>query len=221
MRHILMLSVLSLAALLSFGCGDYANALKGPAVPPRSNGPNPNNLPNPNAVPKPGAGQGYMVNHSPVVFSEVLLNPTGVDAGNQYVELLNTSGLDSDVGGWTVSDGTSTFTFPFGFRISAGSRVVVCLGASGGATNAVQFAPSFNVLSLSQGSLALLRGGSEVVDYLQWGGTPNAYESAAATNQVWPAGEYATLAPEGQSLNFLGGVAGATNWRAGSTTPGN
>ncbi len=40
MRHVLMMSVLSLAALLSFGCGDYANALKGPSVPPRSNGPN-------------------------------------------------------------------------------------------------------------------------------------------------------------------------------------
>jgi hypothetical protein len=216
-----MLSVLSMAALLLFGCGDYANTLKGPAVPGQSNGPNPNNLPNANTVPKPGAGQGYMVNHSPVVFSEVLLNPVGADAGNQYAELLNTSGLDADVGGWIVSDGTSTFSFPFGFKISAGSRVVVCLGASGNATNGVQFAPSFNVLPLNKGSLALLRGGSEVVDYLQWGGTPNTFEAAAATNQIWPAGEFVVAPPEGQSLNFLGGVAGATNWRAAQTTPGN
>jgi hypothetical protein len=221
MRHVLKLSVLSIAAFLLVGCGNYANILKGPAVPPQSSGPNPNNLPNPNTVPKPGAGQGSMVNHSPIVFSEVLLNPTGVDAGNQFAELVNTSGLDSDVGGWTVSDGTSSFTFPFGFRIAAGSRVLICLGASGSASNAIQFAPSFNVLPLNQGSLALLRGGSEVVDYLQWGGTPNTFEAAAANNQVWPSGEYVVAAPEGQSLNFLGGTAGASNWHAGSATPGN
>jgi len=221
MRHVLMMSVLSLAALMLFGCGDYANALKGPAVPPRSNGPNPNNLPNPNAVPKPGAGQGYMVNHSPVVFSEVLLDPVGVNAGSQYVELLNTSGLDADVGGWSLSDGAASFSFPFGFRINAGARVVICLGTSGASAQGVQFAPSFNELPLNQGSIALLRGGSEVVDYLQWGGTPNTFEAAAANNFVWPAGDYVTVPVEGQSLNFLGGTAGSNNWRAGSTTPGN
>lgn len=221
MRHVLMLSVLSLAALVSFGCGDYANTLKGPAVPPQANGPNPNNLPNPNAVPKPGPGQGYMVNHSPVQFSEVMLDPSGVDAGNQYVELLNTSSLDSDVGGWTLSDGNSTFTFPFGFKLSASSRVVVCLGAAGTASTATQFAPSFNVLPLTQGSLALLRGGSEVVDFMQWGGTPNTFEAAAANNQVWPCGEYVNVPAEGQSLTCLGGNVGASNWMAGQPTPGN
>lgn len=221
MRHVLMLAVLSLAALLSFGCGDYANTLKGPSVPPKANGPNPNNLPNPNAVPKGGGGQGYMVNHSPVVFSEVLVDPLGANAGNQYVELLNTSGLDSDVGGWTVSDGASTFTFPYGFRLNAGTRVLVCLGASGTSSNGVQFAPSFAELPMNQGSIALLRGGSEVVDYLQWGGTPNTFEAAAANNFVWPAGDYVTLPIEGKSLNFLGGTAGSSNWVGANTTPGN
>lgn len=221
MRHVMMIAAISTAALVLFGCGDYANTLKGPAVPPRASGPNPNNLPNPNAVPKPGGGQGYMVNHSPVVFSEVMLDPVGANAGNQYVELLNTSGLDSDIGGWTLSDGTFTFTFPFGFRISAGARVVVCLGASGASTAGIQFAPSFAELPLNQGSVALLRGGSEVVDYLQWGGSPNAFESAAAGYLVWPAGDFVTLPAEGLSVHFMGGTAGSSNWAGAGPTPGN
>lgn len=221
MRHLFLFSLVVLVGVLTCGCGDFANALRADVKPPKNGGPNPNNLPNPNTVPKPGAAPGYTVNHSPVVFSELLVDPMGPDAGNQFVEILNTASMNSDIGGWVISDGNATFTFPFGFQIGANSRVVVRLAASGSATPAMQFAASFSVLPQTQGSIALLRGGNEVVDFLQWGGSPNSYESAASSSQVWPSGDFVNLGAEGTSLNLIGGTPGASAWVRGPVTPGN
>ncbi|KAA0209747.1 lamin tail domain-containing protein [bacterium] len=219
MRPIFFCLVIALTAMLSSACGDYANSLKGDVKPPQASGPNPNNLPNPNTVPKPGGGLGYTVNLSPVLISEVLVNP-GASQGSQYVELLNSSLLSSDIGGWVITDGNSTFTFPFGFQISAGSRVLVQLGTHGAATGSVQFAPSFNALPVNQGSLALLRSGNEVIDFVQWGGSPNSYEGAAASYFVWPAGDFLAVAPTGESYNFVGGTVGSSAWAISPATPG-
>lgn len=214
-----LLAVLA-ASLLTAGCGDYANSARGDVDTPINTAPNPNNLPNANTVPKPGGGSGYVVSLSPVVIDEVLLDPQGVDDGKQFVELYNATAWSADIGGWVLTDGASTFTFPFGFQIDSGARVIVHLGASGVGGAAEQYAPSFALLDKQAGSLALLRGGSELVDFVQWGDSPNPMEGAAATAGEWPAGDFAAVAPEGDSLNYDGTANDSTAWTPDATSPG-
>lgn len=199
------------AAMMATACGDYANTVRGDVFVPNASGPNPNNLPNANGVPKPGQPGGHPVSHSPVVFSEVLVDAPGLNAGNQYVELLNAGAGDADIGGWVISSGASTFTFGFGFRLAAGERVVVHLGQSGTNSSSAQFAPSFAELG-DGGSLALLRGGNDLVDFVQWGSGGNAFEAAASAAGLWVAGTALAVPAEGLSLHndvYAGWVEGA------------
>ncbi len=205
-----MVGSLAFTAVLATACGDYANSLRGDPFVPNGTGPNPNNLPNANGVPNPGSGGGHAVSVSPVVISEVLVDPNGPNAGYQFAELWNTGATSLGLGGWKLTAGNSTFPFPYGCNLSAGGRVVVNLGAAGATTSLEQFAPSFGEL-LGAGSLALLRGGSELVDFVQWGSSGQAYEAAAASAGRWTAGYALNVPAEGLSLHYdsAGGNEGA------------
>ena len=221
MQRIVLFSLTALALFLLTACGDYANTVKGDVGLPNANGPNPNGLPNANTVPKPGTPSGYPVSATPVVISEVLVDPMGPDTGAQFVELFNSSSLLVDIGGWTVTDGVTAYTFPYGFRIDATARVVLHIGAAGADTDAERFAPYFPTLDAVQGSLALLRGGNEIVDYVQWGGTPNAYEVAAASVGEWSVGDFVVRPAEGLSEHYDGSASNSSAWHESSPTPGN
>jgi hypothetical protein len=219
MRHYAMLIALLVFAGLTSACGSYANTVEGDVSVPSSNGPNPQNLPDPNAVPKPTTPNGYAVSPSPVTIEEVLVDPMGPNAGNQYIELFNASAFDADIGGWVLSDGNSSHTFAYGFTVAAGERVVVHVGATGTDTSADQFSPSFNTLG-TQGSLALMRSGVDLVDYVQWGGSPNNFENTADQMAEWTQGDFITLPSEGQSINYDGTANDSSAWHAGNVTPG-
>jgi hypothetical protein len=216
MRFIALLS-LCVLALACVACGDYANSVRKEIKLPSSNGPNPANLPDPNFVPKPDAPAGYPAAASSVVIDEVMLTP----AGAQWVELFNYTGFATDIGGWTLSNGTSSFTFPFGFMVGAGDRVIVHLGAAGTDTPAEQFAPHFSALDEVEGSLALLRAGAEVMHFVQWGGPDFSYEFAAVQAGVWEAGDYNNTPAAGLSMQYDGSANNSSAWRADNPTPGN
>jgi hypothetical protein len=214
---------LSLAALTLFlaACSEFANTVDGDVRVPKSNGPNPNGLPDPNNVPKPGGGSnGYAVSRSPVVFNEILVDPVGANGGAQYVELYNASDFDADIGGWIITDGASTYTLPYGARIGAKGMTIVHLGRSGTATAGELFAPSFGELSTQIGALALLRSGADVADFVQWGGTPNVFETEASNVLEWAAGDFVGLGPEGTSISYDGSASDSSAWRVTVTTPG-
>lgn len=64
----------------------------------------------------------------PPVFTEVEANPSGPDAGNEWVELANPNVVDLDLSGWIVraTHGTSASrTLPTGTLLPAGGRLVV------------------------------------------------------------------------------------------------
>lgn len=221
MRRVALLFALAgLMAVLS-ACGDYANTTKGTVSLPNSNGPNPQNLPNPNTVPKPLTPQGYAVSLSPVTIEEVLIDPAGANTGMQYVELFNASAFEADIGGWVLTDGTSAFTFAYGFRVASGGRVLVHVGAAGSPDSANQFAPSFGELDVTAGSLALLRAGSDLVDYVQWGAAGNAFEGAAVLVGEWVGGDYVLRAQEGRSIHYNGTASDSTAWFEDTISPGN
>jgi hypothetical protein len=216
MPGLMLASVLGLSA-----CGDYANSVSGDVTMPKSNGPNPQNLPNPNTVPKPTPPQGYPVSLSPVTIQEVFADPIGVNTGSQYVELFNSSAFEADIGGWTLTDGTDSHTFGFGFKVPAGGRVVVFIGQSGVDTNTQQFAPSFRELSTVQGSLVLLRAGVDLVDFVQWGSGNNAFESTADSVNEWVSGDFVVNPNEGTAVHYDGSASNSTAWSNGNPTPGN
>ena len=187
MRRMFFLICLATLSVAAVGCGSYANSVEGDISTPQANGPNPANLPNANRVPKPGTPNGYPVSISPVTVEELALS------GPQWVELYNSTAFEADIGGWSLVDAWSAHTFPFGFKLAAGDRVVVYLTQSGIDTGNEQFAPSFMPLNVAEGSVALVRGGGELMDFVQWGNSSQAFESAAVQVGEWAPGDYVNV----------------------------
>ncbi|MCA8936541.1 MAG: lamin tail domain-containing protein [Planctomycetes bacterium] len=219
MRYFAMLLSLVAIATLTSACGDYANTVSSDVSVPQSNGPTPQNLPNANTVPKPTPPGGYTVSPTPVVIQEVLVDPTGANAGNQFVELFNSSNFAVDVGGWMITDGLSSHTFAYGSNIAPGERVVIHLGAGGIDTNTDQYSPSFGELQAA-GSMVLLRSGIDLVDFVEWGNANQNFESSADQIGEWTAGDFLAVAAEGLSYNYDGSANDSTAWTAANSTPG-
>ena len=214
----ILLSLFAIVAVTS-ACGDYANTVSSDVGVPQSNGPNPQNLPNPNTVPKPTPPGGYTVSPTPVVIGEVLVDPVGPNAGSQFIELFNSSNFAVDIGGWMLTDGFSNHTFAYGFQVAPGAFVTVHLGASGTDTQLEQFVPSFNELQLN-GSMALLRTGVDLVDFVEWGAANQNFEGTADQVAEWTAGDFLLNAAEGLSYHYDGSANDSTAWQAKNPTPG-
>lgn len=213
MRPIFLTACLAVAALVA-GCGEYANSVEGDVEVPQSNGPNPQNLPDPNGVPKPNSPSGYPVAISPVTIEEVATS-------QQWVELYNASAFEADIGGWSLTDGQYGHTFPFGFRLQAGARVIIHLGVAGTDTTTEQYAPSFAGVNAANGALALVRGGGELMHFVQWGADNQPYEGAAVQIGLWTAGDFVATPAQGDTMNYDGTANDSSAWHALAPTPGN
>ncbi|MCA8914081.1 MAG: lamin tail domain-containing protein [Planctomycetes bacterium] len=219
MRNFAILLSLLLIAAVTSACGDYANTVTSDVMVPQANGPNPQNLPNANSVPKPTPPGGYTVSPTPVVVSEVMVDPTGPNAGNQFVELFNSSNTPVDIGGWMLTDGFSNHTFGYGFQLAANARVLIHVGASGTDTGTEQFSPSFAELQAT-GSMVLLQSGTTLVDFVEWGADAQNFEGTADQLQEWTAGDFLAAAAEGLSYHYDGTANNSTAWTAANPTPG-
>jgi len=215
MRHFAALVTLLACAVLTGACGDYANTVSGDVSVPQANGPNPQNLPNANTVPKPAPPPGYNVTLSPVVIQEVLVDVSGT----QFVELYNATSQPADIGGWMLSDGFSSHTFAYGFTVPGNERVVVHLGVSGTDTTADVYAPSFSRL-VADGSLVLLQGGVDLVDFVQWGAASQNFEATADQLAEWTAGDYVIAPATGLSFDYDGSANNSSAWQHSNPTPG-
>jgi endonuclease/exonuclease/phosphatase family metal-dependent hydrolase len=89
-----------------------------------------------------------------VIINEIRANEPGSDTAAEFVELVNVGGTAANIGGWTISDGTSVrHTFAAGTMLNPGKAIVVFGGASAipaGLSNAV--AASSGDLSLNNSS---------------------------------------------------------------------
>lgn len=217
-RIINILGICAITFIVS-SCGEFANTVEGDISVPINGGPGPN-MPDPNGVPKPSNPGGYAFSPSPVTIDEVLADPIGPDAGNQYIELFNQTGSVADIGGWVIANGTDSYTFPFGFKVDAGERVLLHVSMAGSNTATDHFAPSFQALDSSKGSLALLRAGSDLVDFVQWGQSGLSFEQAADLVAEWQSGDFTLVAPEGSSLDYDGSSNQSSAWHVAQITPG-
>src|SRR5690606_7130495 len=127
---------------------------------------------------------------------------------------------DADIGGWVLSDGIHTHTFAYGFRVAPGGRVVIHLGASGTDTATDQFAAAFGELPLV-GSMTLLRGGVELVDFVQWGADGQMYEVEADAVGEWPQGDFVSTTTQGNSFHYDGTANDSGAWYEAPVSPGN
>ena len=102
-----------------------------------------------------------------VVINEILADPSGstanfdtdgdgsLETNDEFVELFNTSGVDVDISGWTLTDGGGdVFTFPAGTILPAGEHLVVVGGWDPGTP------PSYVLVEGS--NFGLLNGGDNI-----------------------------------------------------------
>lgn len=102
-----------------------------------------------------------------VVINEILANEPGSNTAGEAIELVNRGTASAALGGWTLSDGSSTrHTFAAGTSLAPGQAIVVFGAASGipgGVTNAVASSTGSLGLSNSGDSVTLRSAGSSVV----------------------------------------------------------
>lgn len=104
-----------------------------------------------------------------VVISEVYYE-TSDDTRYEFIELYNMSSSAVTIGGWTLSDNTSTYTIPAGTSIAANSA---CTIAKNGTYFKRLFGKTANVsgctLSLDNtGDQLRLKNGTTEIDYVAW-----------------------------------------------------
>lgn len=180
---------------------------------PNLNGPNPN-FPDPNNAPPSQFERNdeMMVVHS-IVIHEVLLDPTGPNAGNQAIELRNVTNAAMDLGDWVLSAAGQTFVMPEGLSIPATGVVAVHVGSDQDTTAINEIsAPDMSELSVESGDLALISPTGEMADYLQWGEGNHDRESAAVLEGRWTTGESITVPVEGQSIMRVNGKGTADSY---------
>lgn len=79
--------------------------------------------------PAPDTGTGTCSTGVAVKINELMPDPAGTDAGNEYVELYNNEATSVDLSGWNLVAGTSTFNdkfaFPSGTTLAPGDFLLV------------------------------------------------------------------------------------------------
>src|SRR4026207_2079211 len=62
--------------------------------------------------------------HAQIVVNEIMYHPVSHSARDEWIELLNTSGTNVDLSGWTISGGID-FAFPTNTILGSGRYLVV------------------------------------------------------------------------------------------------
>lgn len=157
--------------------------------------------------PVPGAGAN---NRSGVFINEIVLDPVGEDAGNQYVELVNAGPGPVDLHGWSICTEFSYRAFPSGARIPPFQTYVIYLGRGGESDTATTWNTGPYVTLTPNGSFGLYRtvGGyttpENLEDFIQWGTTGQDLENVGIAAGIWSAGLALTPGAEGSALAFTG-----------------
>jgi leucyl aminopeptidase len=106
-----------------------------------------------------------------VQLSQVAYDVPGLDRLGEFVDLANAGEQPADLGGFSLSSGASSFTFPAGTTVPAGGFVSVASDAAGFTSlygSTADVAGARLNLSNSAGELRLLDPDGEEVDYVGW-----------------------------------------------------
>jgi hypothetical protein len=134
---------------------------------------------------------------------EILVNPVGPNAGNQLIELRNTTG-SLNLDGWQLVTGANVLALP-PVSVPIHGVVLVHLGAAGTNTSSDLYFPNAAPLSTSD-SIALFRdvpitAPTNLVDFVSFGGGTTTLQ--LALQMVLWAGPQATIpVPQGQGVTM-------------------
>nr|HMQ22112.1 hypothetical protein [Planctomycetota bacterium] len=141
-------------------------------------------------------------------FTEVLVDPVGVDAGRQVLEYENVGNVEIDTGRWFLAIGTTTVNLP-SVRISPGVIGRIHVGRAGTSSPADIFLPTAPVIGRSEG-LALFKSASfqdptSLVDFVSFGGGQG-YIAVATQASQWKSTFESVILPtmEGHSIAHYG-----------------
>jgi len=141
------------------------------------------------------------------IVTEVLLNPAGSEPGQEFVEIANVEAFPVDLGGWGLSDGSSTDAIPAGTVLLAGGVAILVPAGyeSGGADPAPAAGCLVIRLDGSLGRSGLRNSGGEPVLLLGPDGAevslyPNAL---GTTSQGRSARRLGAGAPDGDVANWI------------------
>ena len=147
-----------------------------------------------------------------ITISEVLYDPSGTDAGLEWIELTNTGGYTADLGGYVLHcDNITTpydFVFPT-FSLLPGSKVVVHLRTSGSNSATDLYWPDTGGTNMgnSYGSAGLFKDiskdSSVMVDFVQYGAGDQDGEEKAKTAGIWSEDDFVADVAEGHSIQLI------------------
>jgi beta-lactamase superfamily II metal-dependent hydrolase/phosphatidylserine/phosphatidylglycerophosphate/cardiolipin synthase-like enzyme len=141
-----------------------------------------------------------------LVINEVLYNPPGVDTGNEWIELNNTSGGAVDLSGHylRISGSSTPFTFQ-SFTMGAGAYVLIHTNGTGISTSTDLYpATPMPSMSNTAGSVSLCGGdppsSGNLIDFVQYGGTDQTWENEAVQAGIWTEDDFVGVVEDGHSM---------------------
>ncbi|HHE64914.1 MAG TPA: T9SS type A sorting domain-containing protein [Bacteroidetes bacterium] len=161
-----------------------------------------------------------------VVINEVLYDPSGVDTGNEWIEIKNSGASAVILAGYDINATSGDYyTFPALFTLPAGAFVIVHWRTVG----IDDFDFSDNVAHLYTGTsgytanmgntsgwVALFNStthnGGTITDYMEYGAGGQTWEPSAVTAGIWTAGDFAPDVVAAHSLEYDGSGDAGTDW---------
>ena len=150
-------------------------------------------------------------NLSRLFLSEVMLDPAGPDAGNQYVEITNLGPAEVNLSTWSICTQIQYRQFPQTARIAPYGTFLIYLNRSGTPADTVSTWHTGPYVTLTaNGSFGLYHsvGGYTtpfyMEDFVQWGSAGQHLENVAIAAGIWSAGNSLTVPPEGSVLSYKG-----------------
>jgi len=161
-----------------------------------------------------------------LVLNEVLFRPA---SGEQLVEITNLGDTAVNMSGFQLvsSKGSSSYAFPKGTVLEAGSFLVIHIGVAGEDSRGELYAQDLTALGTEAGELALYRNDKlddpiSLVDYVQWGAAGGSLEELAVKARQWQQGEFVDTSKleGGQSIAYDGKGDRASDWFVSTPTMG-
>lgn len=162
--------------------------------------------------------------------TEILVDPSGPNDGNQLIELTNLGGGTVDISGYYICQNFKYLKFPVGASLDPGETYIIHHRAVGtnDANNwyTANTSNSLTELVVAQESYAIyssaaFASSAAIVSYVGWGAGGQDRENVAVGAGIWSAGDFAPVAPEGKSIQLCNptGYAGS-DWFVADPTIG-
>lgn len=158
------------------------------------------------------------ISYSQVVINEVLYDPTGTDAGLEWIELKNIGAGAESLTNYCLYASGEHYVFP-SFTLNPGTYVVIHWNSAGSdnAINLYTGTASWTNMGNTTGSVAFFNthsshSSSTIIDFVEYGDSDNVYDGQAESAGIWTAGDFASDVVAGHSLEYDGSGDAGTDW---------